>query len=123
MLYSKGIILADFNFLSPQEASQIIKNEENNVTILDVRTNDEYKTLGYIKDALVIPVENLELRLNELSEFKNKKILVYCANGNRSISASRTLHKHGFYTYNINGGINNWKTYGLPIQKPHVQQP
>lgn len=116
MLYSKGMILADFHFLSPQEAAQTIQNEENNVTILDVRTADEYKS-GYITNAILIPISKLESKLSELTKFKDKKILVYCASGNRSISASRILHENGFHTYNINGGINNWKSNGYQISK------
>ena len=122
MLYSKGMILADFNFISPQEAVQTITNEENNVTIIDVRTPEEYKTLGHIKNAILIPVNQLEGRLKELAQFKSKKILVYCASGNRSISASRILHENGFYTYNINGGIHNWETNGYEVQNKKLKQ-
>jgi len=117
VLYSKGIILADFNFVSPQEATQTIINEENNVTILDVRTVEEYKSLGHIQNAILIPVDKLESRLNELTKYKDKKILVYCASGNRSISASRILHKNGFHTYNINGGISSWENSGYTLIK------
>lgn len=117
ILYSKGIILADFNFLAPKEAMEIIKNEENNVTILDVRTDAEFKSAGYIKGAILIPVQTLASRLDELTKFKDTKILVYCASGNRSISASRILQKNGFNTYNMNGGINSWKNSGYATKK------
>ena len=117
ILYSKGIILADFHFISPQEAAQTIKNEENNVTIVDVRTVAEYKSLGYIENAVLIPLGELENNLDAFKKFKDKKILVYCATGNRSISASRILHANGFHTYNINGGINGWKNSGYHTLK------
>lgn len=117
ILYTKGIILADFNFLSPQQAVEILANEDDNVTIIDVRSMQEYKSLGYIKNAILIPLETLENRLEELQKSKNKKIFVYCASGNRSIAASRILDANGFYTYNINGGINNWKSSGFTIEK------
>jgi len=109
ILYSKGIILADFNFATPKEAMDIMKNEKNNMIILDVRTDAEYHTAGHIKGAILIPVGELKARLDELKEFKERKIIVYCASGNRSISASRILYGHGFNPYNLNGGINNWK--------------
>ncbi len=116
ILYAKGIILADFNFLSPKEAMDIMQNEEKNVTILDVRTDIEFNTAGYIKGAILIPVQSLEARIDELKKYKERKILVYCASGNRSITASRILYKHDFNTYNINGGINNWKRSGYDIR-------
>ncbi len=114
ILYAKGIILADFNFATPKEAMDIMTNEENNMTILDVRTDAEYHS-GYIKNAILIPVQELESRLDELKKFKSRKILVYCASGNRSITASRILYKNEFNPYNINGGINNWKSNGFKI--------
>jgi len=110
ILYAKGIIFADFNFATPKEANDMITNSENNIVILDVRTEIEYKNTGHIKDAILIPVQNLNTKLNELEKYKNHKILVYCASGNRSISACRILYKHDFNPYNINGGINNWKS-------------
>jgi len=117
VLYSKGIILADFDFISPKEAKEIIENKENNVTILDVRTAVEYDTVGHIKNAILIPVQELEARLDELAKFKNRKILVYCASGSRSVSASRILKKHNFTPYNMNGGISGWKSSGYGVSK------
>ncbi|MEA2100277.1 MAG: rhodanese-like domain-containing protein [Campylobacterota bacterium] len=116
ILYSKGIILADFNFATPKEAMDIMTNEKNSTIILDVRTDAEYKTSGHIKGAILIPVQELKSRLNELEKFKDYKILVYCASGNRSISASRILYKHDFNPYNINGGIYNWSNKGYKIE-------
>ncbi|NPA60523.1 MAG: rhodanese-like domain-containing protein [Epsilonproteobacteria bacterium] len=116
ILYAKGIIFADFNFATPKEAMQMIKNEKKNIIILDVRTEIEYANDGHIKDAILIPVQNLQERLDELKKFKDYKILVYCASGNRSISASRILYANGFNPYNINGGISNWKRSGFKIQ-------
>lgn len=117
VLYSKGIILADFDFVSPKEAKEIIENKENNVTILDVRTADEYNTIGHIKNAILIPVQTLESKLNTLEKFKNHKIIVYCASGSRSVSASRILKKNGFTPYNMNGGISGWKSSGYGVSK------
>jgi len=115
ILYAKGIIFADFNFVTPKEANDMITNSDNDIVILDVRTKIEYKNTGHIKDAILIPVQNLNARLIELEKYKNHKILVYCASGNRSISACRILYKNDFNPYNINGGLNGWKSNGFEI--------
>ena len=115
-LYSKGIILANFEFVDPNQAMDIIQNEENNMTILDVRTPDEYK-MGHIKNSTLIPLQSLSKRLDELHNFKDKKVLVYCASGSRSISASRILEKNGFSPYNMNGGVSSWVGNGYKITK------
>jgi len=116
VLYSKGVILANFNFITPKEAINIIQNEENNMTILDVRTKEEYK-MGHIKNSTLIPLQELSQRLDELQKFKSKKIIVYCASGSRSVAASRLLEKNGYTPYNMNGGINNYSNSGYKITK------
>jgi rhodanese-related sulfurtransferase len=40
-----------------------------------------------------------------LKQDKNKKIIVYCRTGSRSVSASRILEAHGFTPLNVKGGI------------------
>ncbi len=116
ILYAKGLILADFNFVSPEEAKDMIDSQKKNVIILDVRTESEYYTTGYIKNAILIPLQNLESKIEELKKYKEHKIIVYCASGNRSVSASRILYKHGFNPHNMKGGINGWKRSGFEIK-------
>jgi rhodanese-related sulfurtransferase len=36
---------------------------------------------------------------------KDKRIIVYCRSGSRSIKASRILEKNGFTPLNVEGGI------------------
>ncbi len=101
--YTKGWIFADFKFITAQEAALFIKNEQN-ITLLDVRTRDEFDT-GHIKGATLIPLSKLENRLNELEHAKNTNIIVYCRSGSRSVSASRILKKNGFTPLNVKHGM------------------
>lgn len=111
--YSKGWILTDFENISPTQAQELL-NKDNNTVLLDVRTPDEFSS-GHIQGATLMPVQLLSQNLTELDEIKNKKIIVYCASGMRSISASRTLSDNGFTVLNMRGGIGQWKSDGLPI--------
>ena len=115
VLYEKGYIMVNFERLSVVEAYELIK-KDSNVTVLDVRTQREYLSDGKIKGALLMPLGTLQEEISKLRFHKDKKILVYCRSGSRSISASRTLVKFGFKAYNLDGGINEWKAKGLPIQ-------
>lgn len=101
--YSKGWILANFESIDAKQAIQLVENDDN-VTLLDVRTIQEYKE-GHLRDATLIPVEALSQNLGMLSQDKNKKIIVYCRTGSRSVSASRILEKNGFTPLNVRGGI------------------
>ncbi len=113
-LYKKGLILANFEKVDPKEAYQMIKKDRKNIFILDVRTPQEVKTDGKIPNSVLIPLHQLKDKINQIP--KDKKILVYCRSGNRSITAARILSSLGYKVYNLNGGINAWKAEGLPIK-------
>ena len=114
MLYNKGIILANFESVNPKVAYEMIGDDEGNLTILDVRTVEEFKQDGHLADAKLIPLHELGKNLNMLDS--NKTILVYCRSGSRSVSASRILSNAGFMVVNMSGGIIEWKEEKLPIQ-------
>lgn len=101
--YSKGWILTDFEFINAKQAIVLVSNDDN-VTVLDVRTSREYDN-RHLKNAIHIPVQKLSSSLDLLKEVKNKRIVVYCRSGNRSIKASRILEKNGFTPLNVKGGI------------------
>ncbi|WP_457643470.1 rhodanese-like domain-containing protein [Persephonella sp.] len=113
-LYLKGLIFANFENLSPEEAYQMIQKEKDKIILLDIRTVQETQTDGKIPGSILIPVDDLPNQIHKLD--KNKKILVYCRSGMRSASASRLLSSLGFKVYNIQGGIKNWKSKGLPVE-------
>lgn len=113
-LYKKGIIFANFEKISPKQAYQMIKNDKN-IYILDVRTPPEIKADGKIPNSHLIPLYQLSKNIDKIP--KNKKIIVYCRSGNRSVSAARLLSSLGYEVYNINGGIIQWKKEGLPVKK------
>jgi len=101
--YTKGWILADFEFITPQQAQMLIE-EDQNVTLLDVRTVEEFKT-GHIRGAKLIPLSKLKANLDKLKKDKQKKIIVYCRSGNRSVAASRILKANGFTPLNVKTGM------------------
>ncbi|HHO65297.1 MAG TPA: rhodanese-like domain-containing protein [Epsilonproteobacteria bacterium] len=101
--YTKGWILADFEFITPKQAQTLIE-EDQNVTLLDVRTVDEFKT-GHIRDAKLIPLSKLKENLDKLKKDKQKKIIVYCRSGSRSVAASRILKENGFTPLNVRTGM------------------
>ncbi len=76
-------------------------------TILDVRTNMEWKQ-GHIAGAVHIPVDKVRERLDEIGKLP-QPMYIYCLTGIRSYFAYRILDLNGFAeVYNLAGG---WKTY------------
>jgi len=98
--------------ISVEEVYEIIDNDEDYM-ILDVRTQEEFNE-GYIEGAVLIPVSELEDRLNELPQ--DKPIIVYCKSGVRSSTAANLLVENGFIEiYNMTGGITDWINEGYPV--------
>ena len=80
--------------------------------ILDVRTQSEYDS-EHLNNSILIPVEELELRLDELDGYNTTEIIVYCRSGNRSRTASNILSTNGFaQIFNMLGGISAWTQAG-----------
>ncbi len=99
--------------ISVQQGKEMIDRSE--VFILDVRTREEYNE-SHINGSTLIPVQELDIRFKELP--RDKKILVYCRTGGRSVIASEILVKNGFtQIYNMQGGITGWKNAGYEVVK------
>jgi rhodanese-related sulfurtransferase len=94
--------------VSAEEANKLI-SENKDFIILDVRTKEEYDS-GHIPGAKLVPVQILPMKLNELSGYKDKPILVYCASGGRSPRAVETLADDDFQNiYHLSRGISSWR--------------
>lgn len=99
--------------VNASQAKEMIDSGE--FFLLDVRTQEEYDE-GHINGSILIPVEVIGSRLDELPE--DMKILVYCRTGIRSAQASQVLVDNGFeQVYNMKGGINEWMNSGYEVEK------
>ncbi len=84
-----------------EEFKNIVDNKE--FEIIDVRTPMEYMQ-GKLPNSKLIPMNEIPERLNELK--KDKKILLYCHSGNRSMVVANFLINNGFKNvYNLTHGI------------------
>jgi rhodanese-related sulfurtransferase len=91
-------------------------NKENAV-VLDVRERNEFME-GHIVDALNIPYASLESRLDEISQHKEKPIVIACKMGQHSGAAGTLLQKNGFTNVTrLTGGYAEWRAQNLPVVK------
>jgi rhodanese-related sulfurtransferase len=81
--------------------------EEPELLVLDVRTPDEYFTLGHIPGARLLPIHELPSQIQALEP--ERKTVVICEHGVRSANASYFLEQHGFsQVYNLSAGMAEW---------------
>jgi len=115
--------IAEIKSISFEKVNEIIKSKENYILdscsnfdcidiIVDVRTVEEYNA-GHLKGALLIPVQELEDRLNKLPI--ELPIIVYSNNGDRSMTAANILLENGFKIVYDMGGISDWAAEGYPV--------
>lgn len=105
---------SNYRELSAEEAWKMTLN--NPPLLLDVRTKGEFSQ-GHIKGAKLIPLQELQMRAGELEMYKNQPVLIYCATGNRSTTASKILLDQGYKdVMNLRMGIMGWASKGYNIQ-------
>ncbi len=76
--------------------------------LLDVREPAEYET-ARLEGSKLIPLGQVESRLAQLAEWKQRPIVVHCHHGPRSTRACQILQAAGFEDVaNLAGGIEAW---------------
>lgn len=99
--------------LSVLELSEKLKSNKQTV-VIDVRQPEEYRE-GHIAGSMLIPLGELNRRINELP--KDREIFCICASGSRSHSATKYLISSGYNAFDVKGGMYTWQNAKLPIKK------
>jgi phage shock protein E len=88
--------------ISPKELDQ-----KKGMMLLDVRTNKEFAG-GHIPGAVHVQLADIGDKIKKIK--KDKEIVVFCQNGNRSIWAIKRLMGMGYKNLvNLKGGYVAWK--------------
>lgn len=91
--------------------------------LIDIRERDEYEQ-GFIPKAEWIPRGFLEMRVEDLVPERDREIILYCAGGNRSALAARSLGELGYgRVSSMAGGFRAWKNAGLAFERPRSLTP
>jgi len=91
------------------EPADFVKmKDDQDLVIVDVRSNYEH-SIGRFKNAVTFDIENFRdfpAMINELAQYKDKKIVTYCTGGIKCEKASALLLHEGFENvYQLHGGI------------------
>jgi len=77
-------------------------------TLIDVREPDEHAK-GTIAGAVTMPRGILERDIDQITTEKNRKLVLYCAGGLRSVLAAQSLKSMGFdNVLSLTGGYRGW---------------
>jgi adenylyltransferase/sulfurtransferase len=101
-----------FGRLSPQEANNRVASGE--LKIVDVRENWEYAR-DHIPDATLTPLKNIIAKPAEAITSDN--VVFVCEVGQRSAVAAEMAAALGMqHVFNLEGGMQAWRTAGLPTE-------
>lgn len=103
-----------YRIISGEDALALYEANPEEVTLLDVRSMDEY-AMRYVAGSIVIPLDELESRLDELPD-KNITIIVFCNDGELSRKAYDILISSGYYNIYDMQKIENWPSHFGSIQ-------
>jgi adenylyltransferase/sulfurtransferase len=93
--------------LAPKELDDKLRSEAK-LLLLDVREPDEWEIV-HLDQARLIPLGEIEGRLAEIDDWREREVIVYCHHGGRSRAACEILISSGFRDVtNLRGGIEGW---------------
>ena len=97
-----------------EEAHQLLQEKEP-IVLLDIREKEEI-ALGYIEGATFLPQGVLKEKVESLLPNKDVPVIVYCAQGIRSLAAAKLMRERGYANaFSMAKGINAWKEAGYEV--------
>src|SRR5436305_6034787 len=101
------------------EPAEVREQASNGAAVIDVREPEEWAA-GHIPGALHVPKSYLESRIEGAVPDRSGHVVLYCASGNRSAWAARTLIEDLGYEHveSMTGGFTLWKDRGYEVETP-----
>ena len=112
IIFSCEVTDSQIKNIDPKELNS---NLSKDIIILDVRTNEEFKT-GHIDGAINIDFYSKLFNSAVKKIDKGSSLYVYCKSGSRSEGAVKVLKRLGFRNiFNLKGGIQSWQSKGYNV--------
>src|SRR3954449_6010082 len=115
-------VKAQIDEVDPSAVSEVAGSD--GVVIIDVRESDEWDA-GHLPGAKHVPRGHLESRIEGSAPDRSQRVILYCASGNRSALAAKTLREQLGYerVESMTGGYTLWKDRGYAVEVPRTFTP
>ncbi len=101
-------------------AVHALRQSQADFLLLDCREPDEWNA-AHIAGATLIPMGSIPQSIEQLVPYRDKRIVVHCHHGGRSLQVTEWLRKQGFdQAQNMTGGIDAW-TLQIDPQVPRYR--
>ncbi len=103
------------------DPAAVREQASNGAVLVDVREPEEWAA-GHIPGAKHVPKSYLESRIEGAVPDRSDHVVLYCASGNRSAWAARTLIEDLGYEHveSMTGGFTLWKDRGYEVEVPRT---
>ncbi|UFT99337.1 rhodanese-like domain-containing protein [Radiobacillus kanasensis] len=103
--------------ISPMDYQRSKEMDPEKYFLVDVRNGPNHVKNVIIKDAYVIPEQELKNRLSEIP--KDKEIIVYCWDVwcNTAAKVAKFLLERDYKVKELTGGISAWKEMNFPVSE------
>ena len=102
-----------YNNRTGSEFEKLVE-ENKDAVIWDVGDTKDYDK-GHVENSINIPIDEFESRINELKDYQDKEILIYCSVGRRSAQAAEILENSGYK--DISNSVDGVKEYEFKLVK------
>ncbi|QEC49960.1 molybdopterin-synthase adenylyltransferase MoeB [Baekduia soli] len=115
-------VKAQIDEVDPSAVSEVTGGDQ--AVIVDVRESDEWDA-GHLPGAHHVPRGFLESRIEGAAPDRSQRVILYCASGNRSALAAKTLRDDLGYEHveSMTGGYTLWKDRGYAVEVPRAFTP
>ncbi|OOZ38462.1 sulfurtransferase [Solemya pervernicosa gill symbiont] len=99
-------------------------DSSEDLLLLDVRSAEDYiGEQGHVAGSLLIPLEQLKQRLDELSDYQERRVVTICRTDRKSAKAARILVEKGFADVHVaKMGMTDWLKCGYPVETQMPQE-
>lgn len=93
--------------VTPRQVRQML-DEKQPFILVDCRTPGEYE-VAHIEGAELVPIKDMANRADHLEEWSDRKLVIHCHLGVRSLQMTAMLREQGFGdVWSMAGGIDLW---------------
>ncbi|MEO8269323.1 MAG: rhodanese-like domain-containing protein [Aureliella sp.] len=92
--------------IGPKQVQSLLAAGE--LVLIDCREPDEWET-AKIEGSVLMPMSGWAQSTDKLQDYSDKRIVVHCHHGGRSLRVTQWMRDNGFPdTQNMTGGIHAW---------------
>lgn len=119
VLSASNKYFSGFPFMRAEEVyEKVVKGGDDSYFLVSVQTPEEYAR-GHVPGAVNIPLQELADAKSLAQLPRDRKIILTCEDGHRSMAAAMFLGQLGFDTRAVNMGLSYWNSAGAGIRSPY----